>query len=899
MNKLTFFTLAALLLAPLAALQAEVPMRGDDPAQKGVFTINLSDKDPVSQYNVIWDSPSKDCHGSMPLGNGDISLNAWVEQSGELQFYIGKTDSWEDNARLAKVGKIRVSLDPKPVIAPFRQELSLADGTMKVSYGDGTELSLWVDANHPVIHVEVTGKRKTTATATIELWRTRQETLPSVECSDVMNQAPAQEYKPTVVEPDTILAGLQDRIGWHHRNIKSVGPEQHSRIQGMQDYKRADPLLHRTFGALVTAANPKRIDDTHLQSAEGTEHRFDIHVLTKHPSSAEEWLKAISALADSTGRESFPSRKNEHGAWWREFWNRSWINATSPVPPAPAPLNSLPLRVGVDQHGGNKLAGETRNPVLPADVAGPFTMEVEVNPAAGATGRIFDKTTPGGSDGFLVDLLPGNTLRLIVGPAAYSVKDAIAAGEWSKVRVDAAVTGWRVSVNGKEVIKTEARGGSQDDAEDDAAYLSQMFALQRFITACAGRGAYPIKFNGSIFTVPAAGRHGNADYRQWGPGYWWQNTRLPYISMCANGDFEMMEPLWRMYVDQNLPLNKYRTKKYFGHDEAAYYVECIQFWGDVFLETYGWTPVEQREDKLQASGWHKWEWVAGPELVWMMLEAYDYTGDKALLQKRIMPAASAVMRFFENYYKTNTAGQLVMHPSQALETWWDCTDPMPEVAGLRAITERLLALPDSVTPKESREYWTSILAKLPPLPVRDTPSGRALAPAGKFDKKNNFENPELYAVFPFRLCSFEKENRVLGVNAMKHRWDSGNSGWWQDDIFAAYLGLADEARRGLVERARNSDKGSRFPAFWGPNFDWVPDQDHGGVMMKTFQSMLLQTEGDKIFLLPAWPRNWDVSFKLHAPKTTVIEGRVRNGKLVDMKVTPASRRKNVVVIEPQ
>jgi alpha-L-fucosidase 2 len=780
----TFFTLAALLLAPLSALQAEVPMRGDDPAQTGDFTINLSDKDPVNQYNVIWDSPSKDCHGSMPLGNGDISLNAWVEQSGELQFYIGKTDSWEDNARLAKVGKIRVSLDPKPVITPFRQKLSLADGTMKVSYGDGTELSLWVDANHPVIHVEVTGKRKTTATATIELWRTRQETLPSLECSDVMNQAPPQEYKPTVVEPDTILAGLQDRIGWYHRNIKSVGPEQHSRIQGMQDYKRADPLLHRTFGALVTAANPKRIDDTHLQSAEGTEHRFDIHVLTKHPSSAEEWLKAISALADSTGRESFQSRKNEHGAWWREFWNRSWINATSPVPPAPAPLNSLPLRVGVDQH-------------------------------------------------------------------------------------------------------------------DDAAYLSQMFALQRFITACAGRGAYPIKFNGSIFTVPAAGRPGNADYRQWGPGYWWQNTRLPYISMCANGDFEMMEPLWRMYVDQNLPLNKYRTKKYFGHDEAAYYVECIQFWGDVFLETYGWTPVEQREDKLQASGWHKWEWVAGPELVWMMLEAYDYTGDKALLQKRIMPAASAVMRFFENYYKTNTAGQLVMHPSQALETWWDCTDPMPEVAGLRAITERLLALPDSVTPKESREYWTSILAKLPPLPVRDTPSGRALAPAGKFDKKNNFENPELYAVFPFRLCSFEKENRVLGVNAMKHRWDRGNSGWWQDDIFAAYLGLTDEARRGLVERARNSDKGSRFPAFWGPNFDWVPDQDHGGVMMKAFQSMLLQTEGDKIFLLPAWPRNWDVSFKLHAPKTTVIEGRVRNGKLVDMKVTPASRRKNVVVIEPQ
>lgn len=43
----------------------------------------------------------------------------------------------------------------------------------------------------------------------------------------------------------------------------------------------------------------------------------------------------------------------------------------------------------------------------------------------------------------------------------------------------------------------------------------------------------------------------------------------------------------------------------------------------------------------------------------------------------------------------------------------------------------------------------------------------------------------------------------------------------------AYLGLADEARQNLVGRARNCDKGSRFPAFWGPNFDWIPDQDNG------------------------------------------------------------------------
>ena len=159
---------------------------------------------------------------------------------------------------------------------------------------------------------------------------------------------------------------------------------------------------------------------------------------------------------------------------------------------------------------------------------------------------------------------------------------------------------------------------------------------------------------------------------------------MPYLALCANGDFEMLEPLFRMYADRLLPLNKYRTKRYFGFEDAAYYPECVHFWGDVFNETYGWTPVDQRQDPLQQSGYHKWEWVAGPELVWMMLEAYEHTRDEALLRQRILPTADAVIRFFDHYYRTNEQGRLVMHPSQALETWWDCTNPMPELAGLQA-----------------------------------------------------------------------------------------------------------------------------------------------------------------------------------------------------------------------
>jgi len=32
------------------------------------------------------------------------------------------------------------------------------------------------------------------------------------------------------------------------------------------------------------------------------------------------------------------------------------------------------------------------------------------------------------------------------------------------------------------------------------------------------------------------------------------------------------------------------------------------------------------------------------------------------------------------------------------------------------------------------------------------------------------------------------------------------------------------------------------------------------------QEMLVQTIGDQIILFPAWPKEWDVDLKLHAPK---------------------------------
>ncbi len=678
------------------------------------------------RYDVTWNSPSADANGSMPLGNGDIGLNAWVEPSGDLLFYISKTDSWGDNARLLKVGRVRVAIDPPLPTVAFRQTLRLREGTMEAVFGEGddaTSIRLWVDANHPAIYVTIDGKTPCTATASVELWRTERYELPSIEVSDVHldRSKPDQQHAPTIVEPDSVLTSLTDRVGWYHHNVKSVGPAQHAKTQGVTGYQRPDPLLHRTFGGVITAEGGQRLDDTHLRSPRSNTHRLSVFVLTAHPSSPQQWLAAMEQTIADIERQSFDDRRAAHDRWWADFWNRSWIDVTTRDNAAAVSLipgNKYSVKIGVDQSGGSRFGGQfgrvsifdtalgdaavKKLAQMPREqaLANQSGLLISTQPQAGQTlegssewrfsdgmtieawiknpngGRIVDCITPGGSDGFLLDTHPRNSLRLIVGHQTLVKENVLPADQW--VHVAAVVNNKTAEI--KTYINGEAVVNALTTVGDDALVVSRAYALQRFIDACAGRGRYPIKFNGSIFTVPYAGQPGDADYRRWGPGYWWQNTRLPYLSMCASGDFEMIEPLMRMYVDEILPLARYRTRHYFGHG-GAYYPECIQFWGDVFNETYGWTPFEQREDPLQVSGWHKWEWVCGPELVFMMLDFYDYTLDEQMLQERLLPTAHEVLTFFDEHYAVDDDGQLVMHPSQALETWWECTNPMPELAG--------------------------------------------------------------------------------------------------------------------------------------------------------------------------------------------------------------------------
>lgn len=690
----------------------------------------------LNDYNVVWDSPSMDSAGSMPLGNGEIALNAWIEPSGDLLFYIARTDAWSGSLHgphfgaygLMKVGRVRVSLSPNPFANPtgFRQELKLCDGALEASVGpDGkkSRLRLWVDANRPVIQVETACAEPVDMKVAMESWR----------------NAPTPW-----LGTDTFIPAMKDRVVWYYKSQNTEIP----------------PLVNRMIGAAMQGEGLVNAGDTTLQSTKAKAiQRVSIHSLTAQCPTQEEWLAQLEAQIESSSRIPLDQAWREHRSWWGDFWDRSHVFIT--------------------------------------------------------------------------------------------------AGEKSR--------------------------------EVTSGYL-----LQRFKNACAGRGKYPIKFNGSLFNVEHPQPYKvsdnffapiTADFRIWGHQYWFQNTRPIYWPMMASGDFDLMQPLFRMYAGQ-IEENLKRCRDFYGHD-GAYFAETGPFWS--------WLGKCNPEDPADYTRHY---YLPVIELSAMMLDYYAYTQDHDFVKNTLLPMAQAGVTFYDQHFKRDSNGKLYMSPVNSVETFWKVHNPTPDIAGLKWVLQGLLALPESLTTESSRQQWKRLITELPEIPVIDREGVRTILPHHLPEvKASNCENPELYAVYPFRLYGLGKPDLELARETFHARKQRMMGCWSQEAVQAAYLGDALTARKYVTSHLTRKDDRMRFPAFWTAGFDYVPDEDNGGNGLHALQTMLVQFDGSKILLLPAWPKKWDVEFKLRAPLQTTIEGVVQDGKLVKLKVTPESRRKDVVIME--
>ena len=463
-------------------------------------------------------------------------------------------------------------------------------------------------------------------------------------------------------------------------------------------------------------------------------------------------------------------------------------------------------------------------------------------------------------------------------------------------------------------------------ANDPAWQTGRNYQLFRAMLASNRSGRMPTLFCGGAFLFEA-----NPDQRQWGEaGFTAQNQRLVYWPLLKTGDEDLLHVALNFY-SMRLPLER-AWAKHFWDVTGAVFPEDI----DVF----GMTVRLARKDGTCTPECLQYHWTSCMEFALMMLETWRYNASD--IQKYI-PVAGNILHFYDQFYRKqnmktrgselDSANHLVIYPGNGLEVYSGARNDAAALSGLMALSDALLALPEGMLDAGERNFYNEFRRHLAPLPTRMWRDHLCLSPAEswiaeRFD--SNMELPQLYPVFPFQIYGVGRPDLELARDTWRYGYtdlakQKSYFCWYQGGIFTACLGLADEAKEyalakflhpfwpppggndiNLELRSKSLWKLHwmdtpgweipRYPAFWDcMDFDQRPDMDHGGSGMIQLQEMLMQTIGDKIILFPAWPKEWDVDFKLHAPESTIVEVVLKSGKITNLKVTPESRRKDIVI----
>ncbi len=766
-----------------------------------VSAIQLSCKDFETKeiddpYNVVWNSPSADETGQMPLGNGDIAAGVYAIENDALYLLLSKNDAFTYNGDIFKTGKVKIELSPNPFSLgkAYQQTLDLNTGSIQIT-ADEVEIRVWADANNPIYHVEVNSPEQISVKANVETWE-RFDNASYNRSGEPLDH-PTQDV---VIKKDNQI------ITYYAVGDRSVYDTElkYYEVEHMAS-EYPDPYRFNTFGNLIESPSLKLKEGA--LTGNGKSFDIRIHARGEQEENINKWLAKLKQQHE----RAIDVAKDwaSHKAWWKTFWSQSWIRVTD-----------------------NTILPEQRN------------------------------------------------------------------------QLD------------HEAYKTLREVG------DDGALVGQSYTMFRYLMACQSRGRIQTKFNGGIFTQPLRYSKkprrlrvkqvsdslyfSHVDDRLWGRRFTFQNQRLLYWPMLMSGDKELVKPFFDYYINM-LPVRKEINKVWFGHD-GAYFRENIEPTGGerdcgpsaIFGDHIDEKPRKTLPGKNTGLWHHAHYFTSGLETVTMMIAYTKYFEDANFSKKVLVPFAREILTWYDQHYKRDEKGKLRLDPAQAAETWWTTVNPTTDVSGLLHNLDELIAM--NIGTEIDKNNWKRLRKEIPEIHLREIEGKLAIAPGLDWEKRQNAENPELYPVFPFRRFGLGMGTEDIVDWTMQNRLHKNYFNykcWTQDQIIWAYAGNAMEAKKGLVERYKNTSSRCRFPLYGSQGPDSCPDFDHFGSGSTALQRMLVQEVNGKILLLPAWPKSWDVNFKLNVSKNTTIQGKVENGILENWSVYPESRKKDVVLHELQ
>lgn len=463
--------------------------------------------------------------------------------------------------------------------------------------------------------------------------------------------------------------------------------------------------------------------------------------------------------------------------------------------------------------------------------------------------------------------------------------------------------------------------------------MTKNYSLFRYLLLCNERGKMPTKFNGGLFTVdPIAYFLGednqelldsplkeknqtnhvslakfDPDFRLWGGGiFTGQNQRLVYWPLLMTGDFEAMKSQFDFYKD-NLFIAKKVVQKYWGH-RGAMFAEQLENFGISSGSEYGWIdPITGKRrygftDFTELdSPYTRYYYGTQLEICYMILKYASYTGES--ISEYFDLIKDSLLFFYDHYRYLHRLtclsdfdqnGKLVITPSTAAETYKNAVNPTDLVSGLHVTLPLFMERFSSDLSSEDMLEFQNFYQSLPNIEFRESNGYQTIAPAKTFTDIFNNELPQLYPVFPYNIYGVGRPNLTVARNTWWYGVDlesqRGTVSWHQDNIFTACLGLAEEAAE--LNYRKLKDSWNRFPAFWGPGYDWLPDHNWGGSGMVGLQKMLLQETDSEIFIFPACPENWEGAARLFIENQGVIHFAVNAGA-ISIYEYQSQKKKNI------
>lgn len=437
----------------------------------------------------------------------------------------------------------------------------------------------------------------------------------------------------------------------------------------------------------------------------------------------------------------------------------------------------------------------------------------------------------------------------------------------------------------------------QLDSNDGVAeYLEAMWYICLYQTASSSRGAFPPKFNGSIFLA-------DRDFRGWGGNYWVWNTESMYFPLFAQNAMELVEPFYKMYWDE-LPAAKTAARQRWDK-EGAFFIESTSFDGQEEL-----TEEEVHNARLSNLGenpnfsYCSHILSSGSEIARIFWNRYAYTGDEAWLRDRAYPMMREVSLFYLDYFNKGEDGQYHIYPTNGHEAYWGIRDGIMDLAAVRWLFPRVIEASTKLqVDAELRSRCATMLEYLAPYPTAETPGAQELypIPAGTFAPgllgevkgRQNGEAVRCTPVWPF-------EDIAVGVSADDQLTrarqtlpteifgspdaTAGLPGWTRTPIMAARLGMKDLTKQLLLRSA-----------FFGRSYPSFPALDHElGVVRGEFAQIastaideaLLQSHHGLLQFFPAWPDDWNARFSLLAEGNVMVEAERSGGVVIFVSLQP-------------